>query len=90
MIRPGVVWFGEGIDPHVMRLSTDALHCDVFFTIGTSSIVYPAASLVQEAKRRGAFTVEINIEPTPATPLLDLALHGPAEEVLDGLESSVQ
>ena len=90
MIRPGVVWFGEGIDPHVMRLSTDALHCDVFFTIGTSSIVHPAASLVQEAKLRGAFTVEINIEPTPATPLLDLALHGPAEEVLDSLESSVQ
>jgi len=89
LIRPGVVWFGEGIDPNVMRLSAEALDCDVFFTIGTSSIVYPAASLVQEAKRRGACTVEINIEPTPATPLLDLALHGPAEKVLDELDQEL-
>ena len=86
LIRPGVVWFGEGIDPDVMRRSFDALDCDLFFTIGTSAVVYPAASLVQEAKHRGAYTVEINIERTPASPLLDLALEGPAEAVLDGLE----
>ena len=86
LIRPGVVWFGEGIDPEVMRLSIEALDCDVFFTIGTSSLVYPAASLVHEAKRRGAFTVEINIEATPASGLLDFALQGPAEEVLERVE----
>src|SRR6266571_5322045 len=84
--RCGVVWFGEGIDPEVMRLSIEALDCDVFFTIGTSSLVYPAASLVHEAKRRGAFTVEINIEATPASGLLDFALQGPAEEVLERVE----
>lgn len=86
LIRPGVVWFGEGIDPGVMRRSLEALDCDVFLTIGTSSLVYPAASLVHEAKRRGAFTVEMNIESTPASGLLDLALEGPAEEILDRLE----
>jgi NAD-dependent deacetylase len=86
LIRPGVVWFGEGIDQEVLRRSSAALDCDIFFTIGTSSLVYPAASLVHEAKRRGAFTVEMNIEPTPASAELDLALEGPAEELLASCE----
>lgn len=86
LIRPGVVWFGEGIDPDVLRHATQALDCDVFFTIGTSSLVYPAASLVHEAKQRGAYTVEVNIESTPASGLLDLPLEGPAEDVLDQIE----
>jgi len=71
-----------------MRQSVNALDCDVFFTIGTSSMVYPAASLVHEAKARGAYTVEINMEATPASRLLDLALKGPAEEILDKLEQA--
>jgi NAD-dependent deacetylase len=86
MMRPGVVWFGEGIDPDVMRRSIEALDCDIFFTIGTSSIVYPAASLIHEAKRRGAYTVEMNVEPTPASALLDLPLQGKAEELLVACE----
>ena len=53
LLRPGVVWFGEGIDPDVIRRSSEALACDIFFTIGTSSTVYPAASLIHEAKRAG-------------------------------------
>jgi len=89
LIRPGVVWFGEGIDEDVMRQSIEALDCDVFFTIGTSSLVYPAASLVHEAKARGAYTVEINVEATPASNQLDLALQGAAEEILDNLETKM-
>src|SRR5262245_10182029 len=85
--RPGVVWFGEGIDADVLRRSVQALDCDVFFTIGTSSMVYPAASLVHEAKARGAYTVEMNVEATPASRLLNLALEGPAEQILDKLEA---
>jgi NAD-dependent deacetylase len=90
MLRPGVVWFGEGIDPDIMRRSLDALDCDIFFTIGTSSVVYPAASLVHEAKRRGAYTVEMNVESTPASGLLDLALQGPAEELLAACEAQAR
>jgi NAD-dependent deacetylase len=89
MIRPGVVWFGEGIDPDVMRRSVEALDCDIFFTIGTSSIVYPAASLVHEAKRRGAYTVEMNVESTPASALLDLPLQGKAEDLLAACENQI-
>ena len=86
LIRPGVVWFGEGIDRDVLVRSSEALDCDLFVTIGTSSIVYPAAQLVHEAKSRGAYTVEMNIETTPASALLDLALRGPAEQTLEHVE----
>lgn len=85
-IRPGVVWFGEGIDPDVMRRSAAAVQCDVFFTIGTSSIVYPAAALVHQAKQLGAYTVEINLESTPVSGELDLALQGSADHLLNQLE----
>ena len=72
-----------------MRLSIEALDCDLFFTIGTSSLVYPAAGLIPEAKRRGAFTIEVNVEPTPAASFLDLALNGPAEELLHQLNAAL-
>jgi NAD-dependent deacetylase len=89
LMRPGVVWFGEGIDPKIMQQSVEALDCDIFFTIGTSSVVYPAASLVHEAKRRGAYTVEMNLESTPASGLLDLALKGPSEDLLAACERAI-
>lgn len=89
LVRPGVVWFGEGIDPDVMRQSFEALDCDVFFTIGTSSLVYPAAALVHEAKARGAYTVEINVEATPASSQLNLTLQGSAEEILDAIDAKL-
>jgi NAD-dependent deacetylase len=85
LIRPGVVWFGEGIERMIMSRSAAALDCDIFFTIGTSSVVYPAA-VVQEAKQRGAFTVEMNTESTPVSASLDMALHGFAGVLLDRVE----
>jgi NAD-dependent deacetylase len=83
--RPGVVWFGEGIDPLVLRRCEEALDCDVFISAGTSSIVYPAAGLIHEAQRRGAYTVEINPVATEAAPHVDLAITAAAEEVLPGV-----
>jgi NAD-dependent deacetylase len=86
LARPGVVWFGEAIHPVVLQQSAAALDCDVFLTVGTSSQVYPAAGLVRDARRRGAFTIEINPEETPASREVDLTLQGSAEEVLVRLE----
>jgi len=86
LIRPGVVWFGEGIDADVLRRSSAALDCDLFMTIGTSSLVYPAAGLVDEARRRGAFTIEINPEATPASETVDLPVQGAAEDILQRVE----
>ena len=82
LIRPGVVWFGESLDPIVVRQASKAAECDVFITIGTSAIVYPAAGFIAAAKQHGAYTAEINPETTPATSTVDLSLGGRAETVL--------
>jgi len=81
--RPGVVWFGESLDAAVLGRAVEAAaSCDVFLTIGTSAVVYPAAGLVVEAKRHGATTIEINPDETPLAPYLDFAVRHPAERVL--------
>jgi NAD-dependent deacetylase len=90
LIRPGVVWFGEGIDPEVLDKSAEALDCDVFMTVGTSALIYPAAGLVNGARARGAFTVEINLEATPASEMVDLSIQGPAEIILQKVEDVLQ
>ena len=88
LTRPGVVWFGEGIDGEVISRSLEATDCDLFLTVGTSALVHPAAGLLQKAKTRGAFTVEVNLESTPASDLVDLTLHGPAERLLADVEDA--
>ena len=89
-VRPGVVWFGEGLDPADLDAAgAAAANCDVFLTIGTSSIVYPAAGLVHHAKRHGARTVEINVEATEASDLVDVSIRGRAEEILPQLASEL-
>jgi NAD-dependent deacetylase len=81
--RPGVVWFGETIPESAARAAAAATACDLFLSIGTSSVVYPAAALVADARSYGAFTVEINPETTGAA--VDLAIAAPAELVLPRL-----
>ena len=76
------MWFGESIDEGVLRQATAALECDLFLSVGTSSLVYPAAGLVHAAKQHGAWTVEINPASTGAAAELDMVIAAPAEEVL--------
>ncbi len=80
LARPGVVWFGEAIPPSALRAAQAATACDVFLSVGTSSVVYPAAGLVAAAKARGAFTVEINPETTGAE--VDVAIAMGAEQAV--------
>jgi NAD-dependent deacetylase len=87
LIRPGVVWFGESLDPANVERATAASECDVFITVGTSAVVYPAAGFIDLARRYGAFTVEINPETTPAT--VHQALRGKAEQVLPEIERAL-
>jgi NAD-dependent deacetylase len=84
--RPAVVWFGETLDPRVVTEALEATACDVFLAVGTSAMVYPAAGLVHQARRRGAFTVEINTEATAASEAVDLVIPGAAEQVLPALD----
>jgi NAD-dependent deacetylase len=60
----------------------DASGCDVFLTVGTSAVVYPAAGFTERARRNGAFTAEINPEATPASGGVDMVLRAPAETAL--------
>jgi NAD-dependent deacetylase len=85
LARPGVVWFGEALDEADVTAAMKATECDVFLTVGTSALVYPAAGLLHEARRAGAFTAEINAEPTPASALVDITLTGGAESMLPQL-----
>jgi NAD-dependent deacetylase len=85
LARPGVVWFGEAIPVSAARAAQAATACDVFLSIGTSSVVYPAAGLVAEAKSCGALTVEINPDATGAP--VDVAIAEPAELVLPQLQA---
>jgi NAD-dependent deacetylase len=89
MVRPGVVWFGETLESDVVQQASDATECDVFITVGTSAIVYPAAGFITAARQNGAFTVEINPEATPATRTVDLALTGGAEKLLPDIDRQI-
>ena len=84
--RPAVVWFGEPLDSgDVERAAEATAACDLFMTIGTSAVVYPAAGFARHAQARGAFTAEINLQATPASSLVDLSILGAAEDVLPRL-----
>lgn len=86
LLRPDVVWFGEALPRDTLEAAMDAAaRCDLFFTIGTSALVQPAAFLPFEAQRYGAVTVEINPDETPLTPHVTYSLRGPAGRVLPAL-----
>jgi len=83
LVRPDVVWFGEMLPEDAWEEAMHACEAaDILISIGTSSVVYPAASLPMAAKRSGSFLLEVNPEPTPLTPSVDEYLPGPAGTVL--------
>ena len=86
LCRPDVVWFGEMLPDGVLDQAFEASQqCDVFLSIGTSSVVEPAASLAVAAHRAGAFLIEINPGETPLSSLADAVLAGPSGTVLPRL-----
>lgn len=88
-IRPGVVWFGEMLPEAAMENAAAALdQCDVLLSVGTSGLVYPAAALPGLARARGAYTVEVNIEPTALGDEMDDRILGSAATVLPELLST--
>jgi NAD-dependent deacetylase len=83
LLRPDVVWFGEAIPEVALTESIEASRaCSLMLVIGTSAVVQPAASMPLLAKQAGASVVEINPDPTPITPFVDLSLHGKAGEIV--------
>jgi NAD-dependent deacetylase len=90
VLRPDVVWFGEMLPAEALEEAFEAArNCGLFFSIGTSGLVQPAASLSFEALQNGAIVVEVNPEETPLTRHTDYALRGRAGEVLPALVRTV-
>ena len=83
LIRPDIVWFGESIPQSIFSVAEfKAKNSDICFVIGTSAIIYPAASIPRLAKENGAYLVEINIEPTEISHFVDYSLIGKSGEIL--------
>jgi NAD-dependent deacetylase len=82
-LRPDVVWFGESLPSDVLWAAMEAARaCDLFFSIGTSALVQPAALLPLEALQHSATVVEVNPDVTPLSAHVTYAVHGPAGQVL--------
>ena len=91
LIRPDVVWFGEMLPEDEWQGAARACQAaDVLFSIGTSGVVYPAASLPFIAEKNGAFIVEINPEPTPLTGIADEFFEGKSGVILPELVHQIR
>jgi len=83
LIRPDIVWFGEMLPEKEFSSAEKAISCcDIFFIIGTSAVVYPAASLIYAAKENDAFIIEINTEETEASKIANQSFRGKAGDIL--------
>jgi NAD-dependent deacetylase len=86
LLRPDVVWFGEPIPRGPMIAAAEAAEtCDVFLSVGTSSLVYPAAGLAETALRHGAIVIEVNPSRTELSDVASLVLAGPSGRILPRL-----
>ncbi len=89
-MRPHIVWFGE-VPFHLEKeIPAACSGCRVFFSIGTSGVVYPAAGLAGMVHAAGGLCVEINLEISPGNPVFELQLEGPAGEVLPALADELE
>jgi NAD-dependent deacetylase len=83
-----VVWFGEALDPDRVEAAVSAAHrAAVMVVVGTSALVYPAASLPGVTLRAGGAVIEVNVEATPLSADATVVLQGPSAEVLPALEA---
>jgi len=91
LARPDVVWFGEALPVAAVEGAVEAAaRCDFCFSIGTTSLVQPAASLPLFALEHGAPLVEINPVATPLSPHASKCFRGLASEVLLTLVSQLR
>ena len=76
IIKTATISFGQAMPEEGMKIAQrKSLTCDLFITIGTSLVVYPAAGFPKLAKEIGAKLIIINNEPTDFDPIADLVIH---------------
>jgi NAD-dependent deacetylase len=91
LARPDVVWFGEALPSAAVEGAVDAAaRCDFCLSIGTTSLVQPAASLPLFAREHGAPLIEINPNATPLSPHAATCFRGTASDVLVTLISQLK
>jgi NAD-dependent deacetylase len=82
-LKPGTILFGEPLPQAALEMAKIASkNCDLFLVLGSSLVVYPAASMPRIAKNSGATLVIINIDPTPMDDIADLVINDSASKVL--------
>lgn len=79
--RPDVVWFGE-MPKYMDQIQKEISGCFLFLSIGTSGSVYPAAGFVNLARKSGAHTVELNLEPSDGAVQFHEIHQGKATQVV--------
>jgi len=85
-LRPDVVWFGEALDEAVIGAAFRAAReAEVCLVVGTSGVVYPAASVPEITRASGGSVVEVNPEETPLTRYAAVSLRGPAGSLVPHL-----
>lgn len=83
LLRPHIIWFGESLhEEDLARCAKQLQTCEALLVIGTSGVVYPAAGFVSIAKEAGAYVIEVNLDPTPQSNLVDIALRGRAKDIV--------
>lgn len=83
LMRPDVILYGENLKQNDLAKANEmSATCELFISIGTSSLVEPAASLPFSAKGNGSYLVEINPEDTPLTEYVDEQLKGTSSKIL--------
>lgn len=79
LIRPDVVWFGEGLPAGTLGKAFDRTAvCDLLLIVGTSGRVYPVAQMPFEARQAGACIIDVNPGDSPLSSLADIRLRGPS------------
>src|SRR5574338_845139 len=83
ILRPDVVWFGEGLPQDVWSEAISyAQSCDVMVIAGTSLVVSPANTLPLYAKQNGAILIEVNPEKTVMSSDMDLSVRATSANAL--------
>ena len=92
LLKPDVVFFGEPIPWEAqIRSLKETKSCSAMLVIGTSAVIYPAASIPITAKERSAIIIEINKEPTPLTnQISDYLISGSASEIIPAIVEEVK
>ena len=88
-LRPDIIWFQDMLNEKTVQRATDIIgKCDLFISIGTSAVVWPAAGYPKLAKSMGAYCLEINPESTDLSSIYDRTIRSKASEGLSDIFSN--